>query len=231
MPAKALDPTRALVEVGNFFSFLNAPLVETSLFNDILELPVLSPREYLEMRCRLPQQRLLDRALLALSTGNSGFKDNLFLTPDKQDHQKQYLAAVTSTDILLRTLRGNPGMSGHFQQMFGELLNRQRLTWDFRDLCSALNLIPSCKFTLKLRAESVLTHLREGINLGVRDLVLLLFDNVGFKILGRQASYDQWIMMNIIILREDTLEGAGFYQHHNQISRTPSHIWEDVIKD
>jgi hypothetical protein len=53
MPAKALDPTRALVEVGNFFSFLHAPLVETSLFNDILELPVLSPREYFEMRCRL----------------------------------------------------------------------------------------------------------------------------------------------------------------------------------
>ena len=65
----------------------------------------------------------------------------------------------------------------------------------------------------------------------MRDLVLLLFDNVGFKILGRQASYDQWIMMNIIILREDTLKAAGFYQHHNQISRDPSHIWEDVIKD
>jgi len=115
--------------------------------------------------------------------------------------------------------------------MFGELLNRQRLTRDFRDLCSALNLAPSRKFTLKSRAESVLTHLREGIDLGVRDLVVLLFDNVGFKILGRQASYDQWIMMNIVILREDTLKAAGFYQRHNQISRAPSHIWEDVIKD
>ncbi len=135
------------------------------------------------MRCRLLQQRLLDRALLALSTGNSGFNDDLFLTLDKQDHQKQYLTAVTSTDILLRTLCGNPGMPGHFQLMFGELLNRQRLTRDFQDLCSALNLAPSCKFMLKSRAESVLTHLQEGINLGVRDLVLLLFDNVGFKIL------------------------------------------------
>ena len=115
--------------------------------------------------------------------------------------------------------------------MFGELLNRQRLTRDFRDLCSALNLAPSRKFMLKSRAESVLTHLREGINIGVRDLVLLLFDNVGFKILGRQASYDQWIMMNIIILCEDTLKGAGFYQNNNQISRAPSHIWEDVIKE
>ena len=167
MPAKALDPTRALVEVGNVFSFLHAPLVETSLFNDILELPVLSPREYLEMRCRLPQQRLLDRALLAISTGNSSFNDDLFLTPNKQDHQKQYLSAITSTDILLRTLRGNPGTPGHFQLMFGELPNRQRLTRDFRDLCSALNLAPSRKFTLKSRAESVLTHLQEGINLGV----------------------------------------------------------------
>jgi hypothetical protein len=155
MPVQASNPNRALVEVGNVFSFMHGPLAETSYFNDIHELPVLSPREYLEMRCRLPQQRLLDRALFAVSTGKSEFNDELYLTPDNQDHQKQYLAAITSSDILLRTLRGNPGTPGHFQLMFGELLNWQRLTRDFRDLCSALNLAPSRKYTLKARAESV----------------------------------------------------------------------------
>jgi hypothetical protein len=52
---------------------------------------------------------------------------------------------------------------------------------------------------LKARAESVLPQLRQGIDVSARDFLLLLFDNVGFKILGHQASFNQWIMMNIII--------------------------------
>jgi hypothetical protein len=31
VPAKALDPNRALVEVGNVFSFMHSPLAETSI--------------------------------------------------------------------------------------------------------------------------------------------------------------------------------------------------------
>ncbi len=235
MPVVALNPNRALVKVGNLFSFMHGPLAETSYFNDVHELPVLSPREYLKMRCRLPQQRLLDRALFAVLTSKSEFNDELYLMPDKQDHQKQYLAAITLSDILLHTLRGNPGMPGHYQLMFGELLNQQRLTRDFQDLCSALNLAQSWKYTLKARAESVLSQLRQGINLSARDLVLLLFDNVGFKLLGRQASYNQWIMINIIVVREKTLKATGFYKddvrRDNQISRVPSHSWEEVIQD
>ncbi len=88
---------------------------------------------------------------------------------------------------------------------------------------------------MKARAESVLAQLRLGIELGARDLVVLLFNNVGFKILGRQASYDQWIMMNIIVVRKKTLKVAGFYkddgQRDNQISRVQSHSWEEVIRD
>jgi hypothetical protein len=112
MPAKALDLNRALVKVGTIFSFMHSPLAEMSYFNNIHELPVLSPREYLEMRCRLPQQQLLDRALFAVLTSKSELNDELYLTPNKQDHQKQYLAAITLTDILLHTLRGIPGTPG-----------------------------------------------------------------------------------------------------------------------
>jgi hypothetical protein len=65
--------------------------------------------------------------------------------------------------------------------------------------------------------------------------VLFLINNVGFKILGRQASYNQWIMMNIIVVREKTLKVAGFYKddgpHDNQISHMPSYSWEEVIRD
>jgi hypothetical protein len=37
MPAKALDPNRALIKVGKVFSFMHSPLAETSYFNDIDE--------------------------------------------------------------------------------------------------------------------------------------------------------------------------------------------------
>jgi len=67
--------------------------------------------------------------------------------------------------------------------MFGELLAKQQASRDFRDMCSALNLAPSRKYTLHARAKTVLNQLQNGIDLGARDLVLLFFDNIGFKVL------------------------------------------------
>ncbi len=93
--------------------------------------------------------------------------------------------------------------------------------------------MPSWKYTLKARAESVLAQLRQGIELGAHDLVVLLFDNVEFKILGHQASYNKWIMMNIIAVHEKTLKVAGFYkddgQRDSRILHVQSHSWEEVI--
>ena len=125
-----------------------------------------------------------------------------------QDQQKQYLSAITSSDIILWNLRGNPGTPGHLQLMFGELLAKQKVSWDFRDMCSALNLAPSQKYTLHARAKTVLNQLLKYIDLGARDLVLLFFDNIRFKVLGRQASYDQWILINIVVIPENDLKTA-----------------------
>ncbi len=77
-------------------------------------------------------------------------------------------------------------------------------------------------------------QLKEGLDLHPRDLVLLLFDNIGFKILGRQASYDQWILVKIVVVPEAKLKEAGFYQddavEEERISRTPSAVWSDKIR-
>jgi len=148
-------------------------------------------------------------ALLAMSTGKATIDESLYLIADRQDHQKHFLAALTSSDILLSNIRRTPG---HLQLMLGELLARQRLTRDFRDLCSALNLAPSRNYMLKGRASAVLKQMMRGVNVGARDLALLFFDNVGFKVLGRQASYDQWILINIVIIPESSLKAAGFYK-------------------
>jgi hypothetical protein len=75
-------------------------------------------------------------------------------------------------------------------------------------MCSALNLAPSQKYTLHARAKTVLNQLLKYIDLGARDLVLLFFDNIRFKVLGRQASYDQWILINIVVIPENDLKTA-----------------------
>ena len=231
-PVKVYDQTRALEEVGNVFTSMHSPIAKASM-DFITDPPVLSPRELLEMRVQGP--RMLDRALYAISTGYKKFDKPTFLAASEQDQRKMYLAAIISADILLRFLRGNPGSPGFFQLMFGELLRRQRLTQDFSNLCSILSLAPSIKHQLKAGAEKTLEQLRQGIRVKARDLVLLFFDNIGFKVIGRQASYDQWILMNIVVVPEKELMQAGFYRDDagdtDRISREPTCVWKDTIDD
>lgn len=74
--------------------------------------------------------------------------------------------------------------------------------------------------------------MRQGLKVEACDLVLLFFDNVGFKVLGQQASYDQWIVINSIVVPEKVLKKARFYQddspNNQQISPEPDHDWEEL---
>ena len=225
-----LNNNQALIEIQNFFGFLHYPIVRTSN-TDETHPPVLSPRELLEMRCQ--RRRILDCALYALSTGIIEFDATRFLNPDSSDYQKHFMAAAITSDILIRNLNNKPG---YFQLMFGELLVRQQITKEFKDLCSILNLAPSRKYILKSRARDVLEQLNDGLKLNPRDFVILLFDNIGFKILGRQASYDQWIVINIVVVTEDELRAVGFYRDDDEsdtatISREQSVDWTEEVNN
>jgi hypothetical protein len=226
-----LDIEKAVKDIGKVFTYMHYPLAKSSVSNmRSSDIPVLSPREYLDMRCRSP--RMLDMALFALSTGKKELEETKYLIENSPSHQKQFLAATISSDIMLRNLRKGPDI---FQAMVGDLVERQQVTRDFRDLLSVFNLAPSREFTLRARAELVLTQLQEGVNVSARDLVLLFFDNVGFKILGRQASYDQWIVINIVVIPEADLKAAGFYNDegsdNQRISREPDFYWDEEIND
>ena len=73
---------------------------------------------------------------------------------------------------------------------------------------------------------------KKGLVIKPRDLVIIYFDNVGYKILGRQASYDQWIAIVIVVVTEAQLKSVGFYQNTDdlaqRISREPSASWADL---
>jgi len=203
---------RALVEVQNFFAFLHSPIFMTSNTDEDCP-PVLSPRELLDMRCQ--NRRILDGALYALSTGRIEFDEALF---------------VGAADILLRSVRKKPG---YLQLMLGSVMNRQRLTKECKDLLSLLHMAPSRSFCIKSKAKEVINQLKKGIKPSPRDLIIVLFDNIGFKILGRQSSYDQWIMVNVVVVTEKQLKEAGFYRDEDpeseRISRAPSVDWKDTI--
>ena len=231
-PVEVVNPNAALEEVGSIFAMMYDPLVSPSRNDWNLPVSKLSPKEYLEMHCHPQYRRLLDRALFALSTGNPSINYFEYLTGDKQSHQKQFLAAFVSADILLRNSMKTPGP---LQLMLGELLYRQTTTKDFKNLMSALNLAPSRSYTLKSMGVDVLNRLKKGINVKCRDLVLLFFDNVGFKVIGRETSYDQWIAMNIVVVTEAALKKLGFYKDDDdidgRISREPNHVWKEVLAD
>ena len=229
-PVEIINPNAALEEVGSIFAMMYDPLVSPSLNYWNTPVSTLSPKEYLEMHCHPQMRRLIDRALFGLSTGNPSIDYMEYLTGDKQSHQKQFLAAIISADVLMSNSKDSPGP---FQLMFGELLSRQKTTKDFQNLMSAFNFAPSRCFKMKIRGEEVLNRLKKGINVQCRDLVLLFFDNVGFKIIGREASYDQWIAMEIVVVTEAVLKELGFYKDDTdgRISREPNHVWKDVLAD
>ena len=59
---EVLNPNRAVVEIANFFATLHRPLLKASLPLQ-KHLPMMSPRELLEFRCRQPFP--IDRAFSA----------------------------------------------------------------------------------------------------------------------------------------------------------------------
>jgi len=222
------DEDAALASVGKFAAFIHPVIIQPSMPKG-KHRPVLSPRELMEFRCQ--NMRVIDMFLYGVATGNSQVDTDKILSAGNQDHQSNFLAAaVVSSDVMMRGRVPHPL---ECQLMLKEVLHRQRVTGEFHLLASALHLAPSKTYQMKTRHDEVVKRMKNGIKLNPRDLVLILFDNIGYKVLGRQASYDQWIVVNIVVITEAELKKLGFYVHDDdpsmQISREASVNWEEKI--
>ena len=218
-----------LTSVRSFFARLHPILVSPSLQYDG-DLPVLTPREYLELKVfsRIP----FLHALHSLSTGRPNIDeeyDKILNAKSDTSFQNQYLAAAAASDILLRSNDKKPNL---FQLMFGQCLESHSTSKDFKQLCSAFQLAPSAKFSMKARSQKYQKSLQKGLKASSRDLVAILSDNIGFKQKGKHASYDQWTVTNIIVILEKALIDAGIYCDDDpgkRLSRSPNCIWQDAI--
>lgn len=223
------NPAQAFIEMQAFGAALHATVLKPSLEAELL--PILSPRELLELRCSMEGRRVLDALLYGMATGEVEFDGEKFLRRDVQDDQRQFCSTIAAADLLLQNVRDKPG---YFQLLLFTLMEKQRLTRNFSDLLSAFRLAPSRAYAHSDQIQKVLDNSKHGLKIGPRDLVILLFDNVGFKVLGRQAGYDQYTIFNVVIITEAQLKSAGFYRDDdasNRISRKRRHTWRDRIKN
>lgn len=85
--------------------------------------------------------------------------------------------------------------------------------------------------SLRQRSSEVMKKLNDGLNIGIFDLAVLLCDNIGFKVIGKRATYDQWTALVPRVITEKELRGAGFYSDDpsKRLSRDPACNWEDAI--
>lgn len=223
------NPAQAFAEVQAFGAAMHATVLKPSLDAELLA--VLGPREMLELRCSMEGRRVLDALLYGMATGQVEFDVEKFLQSDGQDDQRQFCSTIAAADVLLQNVRDKPG---YFQLLLFTLMEKQRLTRNFADLLSAFRLAPSRAYAHMDQIQKVLDNSKIGLKIGPRDLVIVLFDNVGFKVLGRQAGYDQYTIFNIVIITEEQLKAAGFYRDDdasNRISRKRRHVWRKRIEN
>lgn len=108
-------------------------------------------------------------------------------------------------------MRSNARRPNSFQLMLGEYLSRFTLSKEVQSLLSAFQLTPSKNFSLSQRSKDVLAKLKKGKTIGPLDLVFILADNIGFRVKGQMASYDQHTIVNVVVVPAEKLRAAGVY--------------------
>ena len=148
----------------------------------IKNIPIMSPKELLDYCIVAP--RPFEYALYSLPIGELGLCRDKTVNSDNSTYQNQYRATILASDTLLRTSMNKPC---EFQLIFGEYLQRQKTSRQFKDHYSAFQLTPWRTFSIKARYKKDMKRLDKGLNIQPHDLPIVLIDNVGFK----QLRYDQ----------------------------------------
>ena len=94
---------------------------------------------------------------------------------------KKFLSVMVAPFVLLQNVREKPG---YFQLMMNVLLNKQKVIQNFMAALSAFSLAPSRSYKTKGWLEKVIDQYKNGLVIKPRDLVIIYFNNIGYKILG-----------------------------------------------
>ncbi|KAL7540626.1 hypothetical protein ACHAXR_010257 [Thalassiosira sp. AJA248-18] len=168
-------------------------------------------------------------ALHGLATGEPERNLDKILGQDQADYQSQYLAIAAARDLILRCTNRYPH---NLQLMIGDQMEMQSCSSLFKELLSAFRVCYSKDYSDKAQCEAVVKQLTEGIEVGANDLCLLNGDNIGFTILGKNASYNQWILFQDIIIRLERLRELKIHRDDvsERLSREPAHDWLELVE-
>ncbi|KAL7549786.1 hypothetical protein ACHAWF_015642 [Thalassiosira exigua] len=191
--------------VGKFFSFLGPHITAPSV-TPYADMVTMTTDEF--FRHAVDNYSPLMAALHGLAT-SQGDRDLTRITgADYPDYQSVYLAIAAARDLILRCSHKYPC---HFQLMIGNLLEMESCSSVFKDTLSAFRACYSRDHYDKKQCEAVVKKLEK---------------------LGKHASYDQWILFQDIIVRENRLRELNIIADDpdGQLSREPVHDWLELVE-
>lgn len=158
-------------------------------------------------------------------------REKLLLDCDTNCYQKaNYIALYTGVEQMLRSRTMYPGvMQSAIQRMLKVNQANKQIV---QNLCK-LRIGTSRERARLEDIKKISGKLLKGWNLKGRKygLIFVMYDNLGFRIRGAQAGYDQYIVIAVVFISPQQLIDMGFYRSPTSILRPICRIrkdWEDI---
>ena len=216
-------------DICDLFSAIKTVIVPPSIMSKE-QTNTLTPRGLLDHG--LSNFTPLMAAFYGLATGEPKRELDKINNPKKfPDHQSQMLAVIAAHDIILRCSLSYPCQ---FQLMLSEQLEMQKVSKVFREMLSAFRLVSNLNSSNKKLYKTIVNSLMKGVHVGSNDMCLCNGDNVGFTVLGENARYDQWTLLQDIVLRQPRLLEIGLHipnDRDKQLCRKPAEDWLELANE
>lgn len=176
----------------------------------------------------LSDNSLVTLALVALGTG----REKACILPQGQlsnpFQKSQYFTFWVAAEMMRR---GRSNVPGLLQDMIQKFLTIWQTASEIKDVLCKFRIASSRERTRLQDIELVNNKILSGWDLADKRywLPMVTYDNLGFRILGARAGYDQYVMILVHFTSVDMLKKVGFYTPKGQpsISRIRK-SWRDI---
>lgn len=205
------------------FLVLKSEQQEAFTFN-----PVLHATEEALAELAQSDNSLLHRCIYALATGQSLGK------AEAAKENSKWATRVKTTFALADGIRSltNP-YPGVTNKIIGAQLNARTADKTLVSFLSSFGLCQSNTTYLKELRKNLKEKVLQGLDfeqIGIRDYLLWYYDNIGFRIRGGKAGYEQHTVLICIRITEDELKELGIYPSEGRekgLSRERK-VWDEV---
>jgi len=219
-------PLETKTKLIDFMRFLFNVFTQGDENEDIQKMNLFSARD-LEIAA-LQDQSFLFKAVVALASGHT--REHFKLETKNIYKVRSYLSLWVATEMMRRALQRQPGI---LQELVADLLSTSRASDVLKDTLCKLRISASRERTRLSEICKVNERLLQGWNLkGKRHwIVFITYDNLGFRILGAKAGYDQYVFIQVHLINLEQLKKLGFYKSRESKEKPISRqrkTWSDL---